>query len=115
MFPEDSLNGTINYIITRLCNDIIINEKPRYNKINNILGVLEAVKLEFYRRLGVSYEDGAIEKNGDIECYVEEKDVNTPSMVEARDSLGNLATGLGINIRQFDTWADVTNEIKKLL
>ena len=61
--------GALNYVITKMCNDFVIDGKPRYFKVNEVLGVLEAVKLEFYRRLGGPYEDGAIEKNGDIECY----------------------------------------------
>ena len=73
-FTSENINvagfdGTLNYIITRLCNDVLIHNNPRYSKINTILGVLEAVKLEFYRRLAGPYEDEAIEKNSDLDCY----------------------------------------------
>ena len=66
---DDNLEGIVNYTVTRICNDAIINKKPRYKKINQVLGVLEAVKLEFYRRLAANYEDEAKEKNGDLFCY----------------------------------------------
>ncbi len=61
--------GIINYTVSRICNEVLIGDEPRYSKINTVLGVLEAVKLEFYRRLASPYEDKAIEKDGDLECY----------------------------------------------
>ena len=65
----DSIEGVMNYTVTTLLNDCMIGREPRYRKINRAIGVLEAVKLEFYRRLAGPYEDGAIEKNGDIRVH----------------------------------------------
>lgn len=37
-----------------------------YTELNDVIGVLEAAKLEFYRRLVVPFEDEKIRVNGDI-------------------------------------------------
>lgn len=61
--------GDLNYIISCL----ITKSMPglRYKHINDIIGVLECVKQELYRRLAAPYEDKAIEKNGDIDVYMQ--------------------------------------------
>ena len=57
--------GEMNYIITQM---LISWAKPKlsYSKINASLGVLECVKLEFYRRLAAPYESAKASENGDI-------------------------------------------------
>lgn len=65
----NKIEGIMNYTITKLLNACMIGGQPRYKKINRIVGVLECVKLEFYRRLAAAYEDGAVAKNGDMPCY----------------------------------------------
>lgn len=57
--------GDLNYVISRLIGSAFLNE-TKYHTIARVTGVLENVKTEFYRRLGVPYEDEAIEKNGDV-------------------------------------------------
>ncbi len=42
---------------------------PGYAEINDVIGVLECVKLELYRRLASEYEDMKIDENGDIPFY----------------------------------------------
>jgi len=73
---EDEIEGILNYIITNLLDSVMKqdfeNEKWRYKYINRVIGVLECVKLEFYRRLAAPYEDKAIAKNGDIDIYKKE-------------------------------------------
>ena len=70
------LAGELNYIISRLCWQLC-GYKPknwtsneagerRYNRMNSIIGVLEASKLELYRRLVSDYEDEKIEQTGDL-------------------------------------------------
>jgi len=72
---DDEIEGILNYIITSLLDSVMKNDyenkKWRYKYINRVIGVLECVKLEFYRRLAAPYEDKAKEKNGDIEVYKE--------------------------------------------
>jgi hypothetical protein len=57
--------GQLNYIISRLI-WWLFDDKPNYARANELLGVLEAVKQEFYRRRVGPYEDGAIKRNGDL-------------------------------------------------
>lgn len=57
--------GDLNYIIYNLVLFYFRAEK-RYKTIAGVTGVLENVKQEFYRKIAASYEDEAIEKNGDI-------------------------------------------------
>jgi hypothetical protein len=59
--------GDINYCISRVVSKLI--GKPSYSKIAMITGVLENIKQEFYRRIGVSLEDKKIIENGDIPEY----------------------------------------------
>lgn len=58
--------GNINYVITRLIELRWRNEENSYFTINEIMGVLECVKQEFYRRAAGPYEDKKIEENGDV-------------------------------------------------
>jgi hypothetical protein len=71
-FSEDSIEGVMNYTITRLVCESVPRPKGewRYKWINRIVGTLECVKQEFYRRLAFKYEDSVILKNGDIGEYV---------------------------------------------
>ena len=55
--------GELNYVITKL----LLATKPRsYTDYDALIGVLECVKLEFYRRAVVLYEDTKKEENGDV-------------------------------------------------
>ena len=55
--------GELNYIITKL----LLSYQPRsYADYNMLIGVLESVKLEFYRRAMAVYEDKRKEENGDV-------------------------------------------------
>lgn len=70
--------GALNYMITRLCQVFSKrknseptyakrkNSKPTYADYNEIIGVLECAKLEFYRRAVAAYEDEKIKENGDV-------------------------------------------------
>jgi len=61
------LLGKINYCFSRILGGVM--GKPSYSKIAMITGVLENVKQEFYRRVGVNLEDKKILENGDIPEY----------------------------------------------
>jgi hypothetical protein len=71
-FPTADVSGDLNYVITRIIHhalDIMKksnNGEIRYAHLNNLMGVLESAKLEFYRRRVVPFEDQAIIKNGDV-------------------------------------------------
>lgn len=62
--------GRLNYVITRLlCRVFRLDTEPKYHKINAVVGVLECVKLELYRRLAGIYEDRKIQEAGDVAEY----------------------------------------------
>jgi hypothetical protein len=62
--------GGLNYQFTQLCNEYIKYNgnkgEPSYRLLNDIVGALEACKLEFYRRAVAPYEDKKIIENGDV-------------------------------------------------
>lgn len=62
-----AIAGDINYTFTRILARAMGN--PSYAKIAIITGVLENIKQEFYRRIGVSLEEKKIIENGDIPEY----------------------------------------------
>jgi hypothetical protein len=57
--------GELNYLISSIIWKIY-DRFPSYTLANNMIGALECVKQEFYRRKLSSYEDVKIGENGDI-------------------------------------------------
>ncbi len=59
--------GELNYLITSLCK-LYIESKPelKYFVYNDIVGVLECVKQEVYRRKISDYENNKMRDNGDV-------------------------------------------------
>lgn len=60
--------GALNYVITRILDNWLHGDGGYYgyDGVNSVLGILEAAKLEFYRRVGARYEDTKIAQNGDV-------------------------------------------------
>ena len=61
--PEDNTESNLNYIISRLLNKLYTVD---YKEINNALGMLDAVKMEYYRRVAAPYENQKRFDNGDV-------------------------------------------------
>jgi len=59
-------SSLLNYQITKLCREYIGVRGLSYGTISDVTGVLENVKLEFYRRVVTPYEDMKIADNGDV-------------------------------------------------
>ena len=57
--------GELNYVISSIIWRIF-QRTPSYTNGNNLMGVLECVKHEFYRRQLAIYEDVKMQENGDI-------------------------------------------------
>mgnify|MGYP001571596617 CR=1 FL=1 len=57
--------GQLNYLFTRFIVRYF-NYSPNYQRIDEILGTLDAVAKEFYRRVAVPYEEKKLEENGDV-------------------------------------------------
>lgn len=62
--------GDLNYVITSLLGAHLRNGVS-YRKINMLVGVLDCVKMELYRRAAAKYEDEKKEENGDVSPYEE--------------------------------------------
>lgn len=60
--------GALNFLIHEEIDRFLPGEAS-YDDYNAVLGVLEAVKQEFYRRRVAPYEDKKLEENGDITLY----------------------------------------------
>lgn len=58
--------GELNFVISTLINQYLVNKGKNYSNINEAIGVLECAKLELYRRVALPYEDIKIEANGDV-------------------------------------------------
>jgi hypothetical protein len=58
--------GDINYIITNVVNQYVKLKGLSYSSINDVIGILECAKMEFYRRVAVPYEEKKKELNGDV-------------------------------------------------
>lgn len=57
--------GILNYVISKLLVKMWQCD-PSYAVANMMMGVLECVKHEFYRRAAAPYEDKKAQQNGDI-------------------------------------------------
>jgi hypothetical protein len=58
--------GELNYLVTCLVRRFLKARTFNYENLNSAVGVLEAAKLELYRRLAGPYEDRKIQENGDV-------------------------------------------------
>jgi hypothetical protein len=58
--------GELNYAVTVLIQKYLGKHGLSYSTMNDIIGALEASKLEFNRRVVGPYEDKKIKKNGDV-------------------------------------------------
>jgi len=76
LIPDEGVSraGIVNYCVTKLIWLLLDAVPPdedivapyRYADLNELIGALEACKLELYRRLAAPYENNAIKRNGDI-------------------------------------------------
>ena len=58
--------GDLNYAFSTVLNSYISKKGESYATYNEIVGVLECIKLELYRRHISPYEDKKILENGDV-------------------------------------------------
>ena len=78
LLPEDlgelcSTSGELNYLITTILLGYLNKHGKRYTIMNEIIGVLESAKLEFYRRSMAPYEEKKVKANGDVICRIAKK------------------------------------------
>lgn len=67
LVPPDRMarSGHMNYIISLLIQRVY-GESMRYADHNEVVGLLNCVQQEFYRRFTAPYEDEKIEQEGDL-------------------------------------------------
>lgn len=59
--------GRLTYVLYKLCKEYGLDDGPvEFWDIAEVLGALEATKLEFYRRIAAPHEDTKIVSNGDV-------------------------------------------------
>lgn len=66
---DPTVPGDLNYCITKMIWSYLNCERNtpiNYAHLNEVIGVLECVKQELYRRIAAPYEDTKMEENGDV-------------------------------------------------
>lgn len=63
IYPEEDVPGVLNYVFTRLLDGLT---PPGYRRYALAVGILETMKLEYYRRKIALYEDQKIIHHGDV-------------------------------------------------
>lgn len=58
--------GELNFKITTVVDQYLVDKGKNYQNINEVIGVLECAKLELYRRIAAPYEDSKCALNGDV-------------------------------------------------
>jgi hypothetical protein len=61
--PPEEVDGELNYVVTKILKGVY---PLKYYHLNKAIGVLECIKLEFYRRVAAPYEDIKIKESGDV-------------------------------------------------
>lgn len=66
--------GELNFQLSTLI-DTYLLRGVSYQRLNDVVGVLECLKMEVYRRIAAPYEDGKIVTNGDVFKCLLPKDI----------------------------------------
>jgi len=61
--PVEQQDGSLNYAVTKIVKDVY---PMKYFHLNRALGVLTAIREEFYRVVVAPYEDMKIKENGEV-------------------------------------------------
>lgn len=69
--PENTRDGLLNYAITTILNGTY--PQTRYHQLNEVIGMLECCKQEYYRKRIAPYEDIKEEENGAVRVWEEKK------------------------------------------
>jgi hypothetical protein len=69
--PSDA--GELNYLISRIVDTYIQVKSKNYANLNEVIGVLECVKQEYYRRIISVYENSKMAESGDVYGFLPQK------------------------------------------
>lgn len=64
--PKPQSAGELNFRITQLLNNFLLDWGLTYGSVNTCVGALECAKLELYRRVAVPYEIEKMMVHGDV-------------------------------------------------
>ncbi len=59
-------HGKLNYMISKIIHTFVEKQGMNYQNLNNVIGMLECVKAEYYRRIVSPYEDIKKNENGEV-------------------------------------------------
>lgn len=62
--PDEDRDGCLNYLFTKTLKSLY---RPSYFNYERVMGLLECIQQEFYRRLIAPYEDSKMREHGDVE------------------------------------------------
>lgn len=65
---KQTRDGLLNYAFTKIIDSVFIDS--RYHDYNEIVGMLECCKLEYYRQQLAAYEDLKAAENGNVVPYL---------------------------------------------
>jgi hypothetical protein len=66
LMVQITTEGELNYAFSKMARLYLKKHPLRYAILNEIMGVFESAKLEFYRRVVTPYEETKIIEHGDI-------------------------------------------------
>lgn len=100
--------GDLTYILTSALESYRKTHGDSFQVIAEILGSLEASKLEFYRRIAAPYEDKRKAENGDVYSMAEPRKPSGPEIVcPNKDCAESLKERSEYEIRNYNpTWHD---------
>lgn len=58
--------GEVNYVVSKLLRLLLGSEPQNFSNMNEMIGMLECVKLELYRQVVAPYENEKIRQHGDL-------------------------------------------------
>lgn len=64
---RNNFEGNLNYAISTVISKVY---NRSYRSVNDVVGVLESIKLEYYRRRAAPYEDQKCRDNSDVYPFV---------------------------------------------
>ena len=71
LFTVDAISpskpGELNYFLSIIVDRYLVDKSaPSYTSYNEVIGVLECMKMELYRRFIAKYEDEKLAANGEV-------------------------------------------------
>lgn len=65
-FRAPETTGELNYTLADTVDRYLFRRGVNYKTLNDVIGVLECLKLEVYRRIAAPYEDRKLSENGEV-------------------------------------------------